>query len=56
MTLITKTAVALLGKKKGIRISTKVYETLEKKVEEMIDNAVDRAKGNNRKTLMPSDL
>lgn len=40
----------------GLRLSSGFKKKIEKKVELMIKDSVDRAVGNNRKTLMEYDL
>ncbi len=41
---------------KGFRMSPDFFEELDKKVDEMIKEASNRAKANNRKTLRAYDL
>lgn len=41
---------------KGMNVASDFADALSKKVEEMISQAVDRAKENNRKTIQPKDL
>ncbi|MBU0929922.1 MAG: NFYB/HAP3 family transcription factor subunit [Nanoarchaeota archaeon] len=41
---------------KGMNVASDFADHLSKKVEEMINQAVERAKENNRKTIQPKDL
>jgi len=43
-------------KKDKIRVSAQAYEAIDKKVEELLDAAVVRAKKNKKSTLRPHDL
>lgn len=40
----------------GVNVSGDFAEALDVKVKELVANAVERAKANNRKTLMAKDL
>ena len=41
---------------KGMNVSSDFADALSKKVEGLIDSAVERAKANDRKTIQPRDL
>jgi len=41
---------------KDLRVSADLAEALNKKVEEILKKAVERAKANHRTTVMPQDL
>ena len=41
---------------KEIRLGSKVPEALDKKIEEMLKNGAERAKANNRTTILAQDL
>ncbi|MDD5649960.1 MAG: DUF1931 family protein [Candidatus Nanoarchaeia archaeon] len=41
---------------KGMNVASDFADELSKKVEELIDRAVERAKANDRKTIQPRDL
>ncbi len=56
MATIVKSVVGDAAKKAGVRVSADFYDALDKKVAAYIVEAVKRAKGNNRKTLMAYDL
>ena len=43
-------------KKNDLRIATATYEALDKKFEQLLRDAAERAKKNKRQTLMPQDL
>lgn len=53
MGLIVKNNVK---EKTEFSVSEEVYAELDKKVEEMIKRAEERAKGNGRRTIFPRDL
>ncbi len=40
----------------GMNVSGGVADALEKKVEQILKDAVERAKANKRKTVMPQDI
>lgn len=56
MSLVVKSAVGEEVKKADMRMAADTYDALEKVVAGKIAKAVERAKGNNRKTIMPQDL
>ena len=41
---------------KDVNVASDFADALSKKVEELIEAAVERAKANNRKTIQPKDL
>jgi len=49
--LIYKSKVQELAKKEGFRVSARFYEALNRKVEEIIKEAIEKAKSRKRKTL-----
>lgn len=55
MGVIVKSEVNAVLKKKGLRVSTDLYPALERKVLALLDDAVDRAKKNGRRTAMACD-
>jgi len=56
MALVVKSAIGGIAKKKGMRISGKTFEGLDKAVTALMEKAMNRAKDNNRKTIYPHDL
>ena len=54
MAVVVKSAVRELIK--DLRVSEDFFTTLEKRVEALVKEAVNRAKGNGRKTLRGVDL
>jgi len=48
---IYKSKIQELAKKEGMRVSSKFYEALSKKVEEIVMKAIEEAKARKRKTL-----
>ncbi len=56
MAYVKKTEVREFVKKKGLRVSEEVFKALDKAVEEILKKAIERAKGNNRKTLRAIDI
>lgn len=56
MSLVVKSAIGEEVKKADMRMAADTYDALEKVVAGKIAKAVERAKGNNRKTIMPQDL
>ncbi|MCS7123709.1 MAG: DUF1931 domain-containing protein [Candidatus Aenigmarchaeota archaeon] len=54
MALVVKSAVRELIKE--YRVSEEFFGALEKKVEAIVKEAMNRAKANNRKTLRAADL
>jgi histone H3/H4 len=55
MPTIVKSEVNGLLRKKGLRVSTDFYESLDRKVQALLDEAADRAKKNGRRTVMACD-
>jgi histone H3/H4 len=56
MGLIVKKATKQYCAKKGIRCPDRVLVALSTTVERLLTDASERAKGNGRKTLKPTDL
>ena len=56
MGFVKKGSMKVFLKGKKLRVATATYETLEKKFEEWLQEACERAKKNKRQTLMPQDL
>ena len=54
--LIYKSKIRELAKNEGLRVSEKFYEALNAKVEELVKNAIEKAKSQGRKTLAPEHL
>jgi len=54
--LVVQSKVKELISGKGYNTAGDLVETLSAKVEEILDAAVERAEGNNRKTVMAKDL
>jgi len=54
MSLINKSKVKEIVP--GFNVSSDVYEALNKKCEQLLRDGVERAKANNRRTLMGKDL
>ena len=54
--LIIKSNIRKAVKEKIPNVAEEVEEALNKKVQELLDKAVDRAKANNRRTLHARDL
>jgi len=54
MSLINKSKVKEIVP--GFNVSSDVYEALNKKCEQVLREGVERAKANNRRTLMGKDL
>jgi len=54
MSYVVRSKVKGLGK--GMRFSGDFFDALDKKVEEMVKGASQRAKGNGRATCRPVDL
>jgi len=48
---IYKSKIQELAKKEGMRVSSSFYEALSKKVEELVKDAIKKAKQKKRKTL-----
>jgi histone H3/H4 len=46
----------VLPKDKGLRISVELAESLNKKIEEIIKKAAERALANHRTTILPQDI
>lgn len=53
---IVKKAVALKVRELQHQLAKASVDTLDKKVEKLIEDAAKRAKANKRKTLMPHDF
>lgn len=53
---VLKSKVRELVKNLNFRISSEAIIVVNSKVEEIIKKAAERAKKNNRKTIMPQDL
>ena len=56
MGLVVKSEVAETIRKKGMRASGALYEAIDKKVAEMLGEAMARAKANSRMTVMAQDI
>ncbi|MFX1250330.1 MAG: histone-like protein [Promethearchaeota archaeon] len=55
--LIVKSAVRKFVNEKECNVSSEVVnEALSMAVAQLLERAIERAKGNNRKTVMPQDL
>jgi histone H3/H4 len=54
MSLIVRSKIKSAAK--GVRVSSDFYSALDKKVEEVVKEAVRRAKGNKRATIRAVDL
>ncbi|MHA1238721.1 MAG: histone-like protein [Candidatus Odinarchaeia archaeon] len=55
--LIVKAAVKQIINSRGMKVSSEVIDNaLNKKVEEVVLAAIERAKANGRKTVYPQDL
>lgn len=52
--LIVKSAVK--ESLSGVNIASDFYDALDEEVQELIDDAAERAKANDRKTAQPRDL
>ena len=55
-TFIVKSAVQEFAKKNKMMVGSDSYDALNMKIENMLKAAVDRTKGNGRKTLKAYDL
>lgn len=53
---VLKSKVRELAKNLNFRISSEAIIVVNSKVEEIMKKATERAKKNNRKTIMPQDL
>jgi len=56
MVYVIKYQIKYYLKKDKIRVATSTYEAIDKKIEELLDAAVVRAKKNKKSTLRPHDL
>jgi histone H3/H4 len=56
MGLCVKAEVARAVKKAGLRASGGIYDALDKKIEELLMAAAERAKTSHRSTVMPQDI
>lgn len=55
-TLIVASKTKAFIKSKGCMLSSDAIETINNKVHELLENAVERTKANKRSTLRPQDL
>lgn len=56
MDYVIKSNVKSFFKERGRRVSSDLYDNLEKKIISLMDQACERAQKNKRSTVMPQDL
>ncbi len=54
--LLTKSQIATYAHNYGFGVSKKVYGKLNERLETLLEEGIERAKDNNRKTLMARDV
>jgi histone H3/H4 len=55
--LVVKSKIKeVLPKDSDLRLSADLHEALNKKIEDLIKKAADRAKANHRTTILPQDV
>lgn len=54
--MFVKKKVKELAKAKKMKVSSSLYETLNRKVEQIINEAAERAKANKRTTIKARDI
>ena len=55
MPTIVKSEVSAFLRKKGLRVATDFYDSLDRKVQALLEEAAERAKKNSRRTAMACD-
>ena len=53
---VKESSIRESAKQQGVRVSGDVKDKIEREVQRLLNNAIDRAKANDRTTLMPRDF